>query len=53
VRLLRGDADVVVCVHQPEDLWAVGYWYEDFRPTTEEEVIAWLDRYRQPPPDRD
>jgi predicted phosphoribosyltransferase len=52
VRLLRGDADAVVCVREPEDLWAVGYWYEDFRPTTEEEVIAWLDRYRQSPPDR-
>lgn len=51
VRLLRGDADAVVCVHEPEDLWAVGYWYEDFLPTTEEEVIAWLDRHRQSPPD--
>ena len=24
------------------DLWAVGYWYEDFSPTTEVEVAALL-----------
>ncbi len=42
VRALREEADEVVCVQMPEDLWAVGYWYEDFRPTTDEEVAALL-----------
>lgn len=39
---LRQDADEVVCVEQPDDLWAVGLWYEDFRPTTDEEVVRLL-----------
>jgi len=39
---LRRHADEVVCVEEPADLWAVGYWYEDFRPTTGEEVAALL-----------
>ncbi|HEX4189257.1 MAG TPA: phosphoribosyltransferase family protein [Solirubrobacteraceae bacterium] len=39
--LLCREADEVVCLEVPEDLLAVGAWYEDFRPTTDEEV-AWL-----------
>jgi putative phosphoribosyl transferase len=39
---LRDEADAVVCVVTPGDLWAVGYWYEDFRPTSDEEVSALL-----------
>lgn len=42
---LRRYADEVVCVEEPEDLWAVGYWYEDFRPTTDEEVAALLAQF--------
>jgi putative phosphoribosyl transferase len=42
VRALREHADEVVCVEMPNDLWAVGYWYEDFAPTTEEEVTMLL-----------
>jgi putative phosphoribosyl transferase len=42
VRALREEADAVVCVETPSDLWAVGYWYEDFSPTSEEEVNALL-----------
>jgi putative phosphoribosyl transferase len=42
VRALSDEADAVVCVEMPDDLWAVGYWYEDFRPTTDEEVAALL-----------
>jgi putative phosphoribosyl transferase len=41
-RMLRRYADEVVCIYEPVDLWAVGYWYEDFRPTTDEEVTAAL-----------
>ena len=39
---LRAEADEVVCVEAPADLWAVGYWYEDFSPTSDEEVAALL-----------
>jgi putative phosphoribosyl transferase len=40
---LRAEAEEIVCVHIPEELWAVGYWYDDFAPTSEEEVLAYLD----------
>lgn len=41
-RMLRRHADRVVCVREPDELWAVGCWYEDFRPTTDEQVTAAL-----------
>ena len=49
-RELRRHVDEMVCVEEPAELWAVGYWYEDFRPTTDEEVAALLARYGEPPP---
>jgi putative phosphoribosyl transferase len=39
---LRAEADEVVCVQAPAELGAVGYWYEDFHPTSGEEVLALL-----------
>jgi len=42
VQALRAEADEVVCVEMPADLWAVGLWYEDFSPTSDEEVAALL-----------
>jgi len=42
VELLRDEVDEVVCVEMPADLWAVGWWYEDFSPTTDQEVTALL-----------
>ncbi len=38
----RGWVDDVVCVQTPADLWAIGLWYGDFSPTSEEEVAALL-----------
>ena len=35
---LAEEADQLVCLHQPEPFMAVGRWYDDFRPTTDEEV---------------
>ena len=35
--------DEIVCVAQPEPLRAVGLWYEDFSPTTDEEVRTLLE----------
>ena len=35
-------ADAVVCLECPADFGAVGYWYRDFSPTTDAEVIECL-----------
>jgi putative phosphoribosyl transferase len=40
---LREEADEVVCLQAPAELWAVGQWYEDFRPPGDGEVAALLD----------
>lgn len=42
VTLLRRTADEVVTVVEPDHLWAVGVFYEDFSPTTDEQVIGLL-----------
>lgn len=36
-------ADRIVCLHQPRDLMAVGYYYGDFRQVSDDEVVALLD----------
>lgn len=40
---LSASVDEVVCEQMPEDLWAIGFWYEDFSPTSEAEVARLLD----------
>jgi len=42
---LRAHVDEVVCLSTPEDFRAVGMFYEHFAQTTDEEVIALLDRH--------
>ena len=42
VRELRQIADAVVCVASPEPFRAIGQWYRDFRPTTDDEVVRLL-----------
>jgi len=44
VRELGAIADEVVCLLARADLHAVSLWYDDFRPTTDEEVVALLAR---------
>jgi len=39
---LRRDTDEVVCLETPEGFYAVGQWYDDFRATTDEEVVELL-----------
>jgi putative phosphoribosyl transferase len=41
---LRSSVDEVMCEQMPEDLWAIGFWYEDFSPTSEAEVSALLSQ---------
>jgi dienelactone hydrolase len=52
VELLRKEADDVVCLMQPELLWAVGPWYEDFEPTCDAEIDRLLDGDPADPPAR-
>lgn len=40
---LAAEADAVVCLEAPAELFAVGQWYEEFRHVSEEEVVALLD----------
>ena len=42
------EVDEVVCVFTPEPFHAVGLWYEDFSPTTDQEVRELLERARSP-----
>lgn len=39
---LRAEADDVVCLLCPEEMDAVGFWYQDFSPTSDEEVLQCL-----------
>jgi putative phosphoribosyl transferase len=41
-----GCADEVICLHTPEFFFAVGQGYRNFTQTTDDEVIALLDRAR-------
>jgi putative phosphoribosyl transferase len=44
VRMFAGDADAVVCLLEPQPLWAIGMWYEDFGQVSDEEVHELLKR---------
>ena len=37
-------ADAAVCVATPEPFRAIGQWYVDFRPTSDDQVVALLNR---------
>jgi putative phosphoribosyl transferase len=41
---LAGAADELVCVETPEPFFGIGMWYRDFTQTTDDEVVACLDR---------
>jgi putative phosphoribosyl transferase len=41
-QMLAAEADELICAVAPEPFLAVGYWYEDFAQTTDEEVQALL-----------
>ena len=45
---LQDDADVVVCLEKPAEFHSVGRFYEDFRQTTDDEVIELLVRAAKP-----
>lgn len=39
---LRLEADDVVCLSEPHDVRAVGAWYDDFAPVSDDEILAVL-----------
>jgi putative phosphoribosyl transferase len=41
---LEAEADEVVCARIPADFHAVGQWYQDFSPTTDEQIRSLLSR---------
>ncbi len=43
---MRRHADDVVCVETPASMVAIGPWYDDFRQTSDEEVVRLLDAAR-------
>jgi putative phosphoribosyl transferase len=43
---LRDEADDVACVMSPDDLVAIGQWYEDFEQVRDEDVVEMLARAR-------
>lgn len=45
----RAETDETICVITPEPLIAVGYWYQDFTQTTDEEVRDLLRRAQHRP----
>lgn len=42
VAALTSRADEVICLEIPENFFAVGEWYEDFSPVSDEEVVELL-----------
>ena len=44
LELLKRYADKIVCVLEPENLIAIGEWYEDFPQTSDEEVLYYLNK---------
>ena len=40
---LVDDADEVVCLEHPEPFYAIGQFYDDFSPTSDDEVVAALE----------
>jgi putative phosphoribosyl transferase len=44
VMALAGEANAVVCLLEPQPLWAIGLWYEDFAQVSDDEVHELLSR---------
>jgi predicted phosphoribosyltransferase len=45
IERLRPEVDAIVCLETPEIFGAIGYFYRDFRQTSDDEVIAMLKRF--------
>ena len=45
--VMQEEADEVVCLEDYENFGAIGYFYSDFRQTSDQEVIDTLARFAQ------
>jgi putative phosphoribosyl transferase len=52
VESLREEADEVICLLEPELMWAVGLWYQHFEPTSDAEIAKLLAGGAADPPPR-
>lgn len=52
LRMLRHDADEVICLQVPNNFFAVGEWYQNFSATSDEEVVDLLREAAQTVPPR-
>ena len=52
VKSMREEADEVICLLEPELMWAVGLWYEHFEPTSDAEIATLLAGGAPGPPRR-
>lgn len=50
IEAMRDEADVVVCLEQPERFWAVGQFYADFDQVSDDEVVRLLRAAPPAPP---
>ena len=48
LRLIRREADEVICLETPEILYAIGHHFRDFSQVADEDVVATLREARQP-----
>ena len=48
LRLIRQEADHVVCLETPPMMWAIGYHFRDFPQVSDEDVVATLREARRP-----
>ncbi len=48
LRLIRREADEVMCLETPELLFAIGYHFHDFSQVSDDEVVATLREARKP-----
>jgi predicted phosphoribosyltransferase len=48
LRLIRQEADQVVCLERPPMMWAIGYHFRDFSQVSDEKVVATLRQARLP-----
>lgn len=49
IKQLETQVDEIICLVVPEHFRAVGFWYEDFRPITDQEVCDLLSQATQQP----
>lgn len=43
---LASEVDELICLQTPADLWAIGFWYENFHQLDDEEVVELMERSR-------